>query len=296
MVDAVSSINNNINANRLQAGKNNRSREYVGFSGTLERTPDADCYGNKKNTGAKLLLILSGIGLAAAGIVAAVKFSKQGYLKKAQKTFQKVYMRDDISKEETAAILKRFKELEKIKNDNEYIKAVFAEAKKNYGFENLPIKLADKNSRLTGKSLGGCDNLNNEIYLSTTLKREACINTIHHELRHAKQNYLAFHYNPEKYVEALNNNTSEMISDKVYKGLDIKKGVEWLSEYMGKPNKANVAAKYENFAEQCLKSKAHYVDPQKNYKEYRNSFHEKDAYAVGEQIEKSLKNIPDKIC
>lgn len=298
MLDAVGY---SINKNNIGNLKGNN--EKLAFSGNKYRkiNAEADYFSysvpkqKKTNTDSKTLFVIGGIATIALGILLALKLKTRDYLSKAQKTFREVYLRDDISKEETAKILKRFKELEKIKNDDEYKKAVFEEVKKNYGFANFPITMGDDKTGALQKSIGGCDNINCSILLSNNLKRQNCINTIHHEFRHAKQNYIAFHYNPEKYIKALNNLTAEMLSNPSYKGLDIEEGIKWISEYMGKPNKSNVPKKYETLAEKVLKSKSHYVDPEKNYTEYRYSFKEKDAYTAGDKIENVIKNIPDEI-
>lgn len=296
MVQTVSDISS-IHINALNSKREHTPSITFTHSSTLERMPESDELIKKNclSTGKKVLLVFGGIGLAALGIIAAVKNHNSNYLNKAQKTFQEVYMRKDISKDETIEILKRFKKLETIKNNDEYLKSLFKEIKKNYGFEELPISL-DKLQKNHSKSiLGGCDNINDTILIKPNLERKQYIDTLHHEFRHAKQNYMAFHYNPEKYIEAVNHNVSELVSDPTYKGLEIKEGIEWLSKYMGKPDKANVAKEYEAFAQNSLNSKYHYVAPEKNLNEYKNSFHEMDAYDAGEKIEKILKYIPDNI-
>ena len=67
----------------------------------------------------------------------------QAFINKTQKIFKKVFIRDDISREETVQILNHYKNIGKIKDKEKYIKALFNETKTNYGFAkgSLDIRL-----------------------------------------------------------------------------------------------------------------------------------------------------------
>ena len=165
---------------------------------TLERTPTTDILIKPtKNKSKKTLFILGGITLATVAGVLGIRAYRNNYINKAQKTFQEVFMRDNITKEETIALLKRYKKIQKIENKEEYAKAVFEEAKQNFGFKDKPIKLIFKDLS-NSEARGGCHLLNDLI--ETDLKKgskETLLGHIHHELRHAKQHEIMFNEFPE---------------------------------------------------------------------------------------------------
>lgn len=244
----------------------------------------------KLSTTQKLLIGLGALTSAAALGIAAVRYRKTSALKDAQKVFQDVFMRNDITMTETKHMLQNYKNISKIKDKEEYIRAMFKEAKKNYGFENAPISLVYR--ELPDRAMiGGCDKLNMEILINSKIYRDEVLKAVHHEFRHAKQNYMAFHYNPEEYIVAMNQATSTYTNISNLQGLSVKEGIEWISEYMGKPNKANVPKECEKFAINSLKSISQTFNPERNLEAYLNSFHEKDAYAVGDSIEKIMKKF-----
>ena len=165
---------------------------------TLERTPTTDTLVKPtKNKTKKTLFILGGLTLATVAGVLGIRAYRNNYVNKAQKTFQEVFMRDNITKEETIAMLKRYKKIQKIENKEEYAKAVFEEAKQNFGFKDKPIKLIFKDLS-DSKAHGGCHQLNDLI--ETDLKKgskKTLLGHIHHELRHAKQHEIMFNEFPE---------------------------------------------------------------------------------------------------
>ena len=61
-------------------------------------------------------------------------------LKQLQKTFQDVFLNPDISIGEAKIMFDRYKEIEKIEDKTEYTKALFEEAKRNFGFKNSKIE------------------------------------------------------------------------------------------------------------------------------------------------------------
>ena len=61
-----------------------------------------------------------------------------------QQTFKEVFLREELTEEETVQILNKYKELEKIKvtgSRKEYVNALFEIAKQNYGFSAKSTKL-----------------------------------------------------------------------------------------------------------------------------------------------------------
>ena len=138
-------------------------------------------------------------------------------LPKVQQCFKKVFLRRDLTENETLEILNGYKEIEKrgINLSNEdYAREVFNFAKINYGIKNQSIKIGFKK----GLFLGYCNELNSEIVLSNDClnhSREKIFECIHHELRHAKQNDLVSTLYPEKFeIVAALTHLEEQFSDK----------------------------------------------------------------------------------
>ena len=75
-----------------------------------------------------------GIGLGTAtmtvlsGIIGIRKY-KANYIVKAQKLFQEMFFNKDITREQTIEMLKKYKEISKIQDKEEYIKALFEETR-----------------------------------------------------------------------------------------------------------------------------------------------------------------------
>ena len=165
----VEGISNNYTVNNRNPYWNMNSNVSIPAqtaTGTLERSPQADNVqvSNKKHISkqTKTILTLGGIATAIIGTVLAVKGYRshqitksleqieQKFLKlqenmpEVQKTFKDVFLREDITEKEALEILNRYKEVEKIRitgTKEEYARALFDEAKRNYGFENSNLKI-----------------------------------------------------------------------------------------------------------------------------------------------------------
>ena len=170
----ISSVSNYISNN-----KRCESKISVVFGATskgVDSTTSADEYVSSSKISQKgnknLLIALGGLTLSGLSLLVALKLGKSSQVNKAmqaidtkfadlfadipkaRKTFSKVFLRD-ISEAETVEMLKRYKEIEKLgvtASKDEYIKAIFNEAKNNYGLGSLltEFKLSDK--PFSGKS------------------------------------------------------------------------------------------------------------------------------------------------
>lgn len=294
------------------------SQQTVNTIKCSERVPSKDTVtiGNHKIKKRNLLVGLGAVTVATIGVVAAVRVRNANTLEKAQKTFQKVFLRDDISLEETKAILSRYKEIEKIENKEDYIQALFAEAKKNYGLEHTSVscKIEDIGEYTLGASNGYGD-----ITISKNAKRKGLINFIHHELRHTKQNDMMLSTNPEKYANGI---LSRGTSLEVLKKSSMYKKIQ---EIVKKQMPNGTPEEIEEMTIECIKmryaqslsveAKAKglgsktYSDKHKDFVEklfvahekypssagiigiikYHNNFLEKDARFAGKNMEKVVK-------
>lgn len=256
----------------------------------FERTPSIDTVNIKKKNKKKRTLIA--IGIAAILGTSAVMGLREAHIKKAQKTFQEVFMRDDISRKETVDILKRYKKIEKIKDKDEYVKAMFNEAKKNYKLENikeLELRYGKNFDKfMTENNLGNAA-MNPEVTIRTTIERKDVKSTVHHELRHIKQHYYAFNYDTEDWLK-YHNSTLEG----VFKKYPIDKST--LENFWGVTfDKKNVPEKYHEFAQKVLNNLKDYKDGNIDYKAYREQFVEADAFNAGSKMEAIIKSFWNKL-
>ena len=101
-----------------------------------------------------------------------------------QQGFKKIFLRD-VDLGETYVMAKRYKDISKIANRNQYIDAMFNEAKSNFGFRNSKIQLSLEPAERLGTGVnGGADNAFLTLQIRENLEREKVAGTIHHEFRH----------------------------------------------------------------------------------------------------------------
>ena len=209
------------------------------------------------------------------GAIYGVKKYQVKNIKNIQKAFQETFMRDDITVEQTKEMLKRYKEIEKIKDREEYIKALFEEAKKNYGFEKNPIKLIFEDKK---GSNGFCKGDNSAICITPSCSRSRILNTMHHEFRHAKQHLYS---QPERYFRDKLNNIMDAYIDK-NQSITPEKAIELLRQEV-------IPEKYQEWANKCRTARANYAGMEKDFVATWNNFMEVDARQAGRSIDKFVK-------
>ena len=291
---------------------------------SFERTPDSDVIVKpKQNNTKKTILSLGALATAGIGIVYAIKKAQVKNINNIQKAFQDVFLRDDISIEETKAMLKRYKEIEKIKDKKEYTKALFEEAKKNYRMDDTNYKLAFDLPCKGAKGYYGFCRYNDEtISISSKCPRSHLLNTMHHEFRHALQNRVAKHSDENikvkslmdmyfvKKIDELGDNKVEL--EKITSNTDfvkeaLKKTCEELKKNgFPKTEKATkiynlfksqnekvflVPQKYSEWAYKCIEAGmlSEKCMPDDSYLKYFKQFVEKDARQAGGKMEKFVR-------
>ena len=214
-------------------------------------------------------------------------------IKKAQKVFKEAFLRDDINRKETINILNRYREISKIKDKNEYIKAVYEEGKKNFGLEFLNLKLSI--SKMDEKNVVGSYNSTKALLkINEKMHRKDVIDTLHHELRHVKQDFLMANYSPKEFASAtmwasgglwqLQSNNERSI-EAVYTCYFNNHGITRDSSV--------VPQKLEEYVKKLIKAQRDYVKSNivegRINQEYYNNFKEVDARNCGESISNILK-------
>ena len=145
------------------------------------------------STGAKWALGIAGTILAG---IAAHKFIPP---MRVQSRVQRIFL-EDFTKEEAKAIQKKYQDILKISDKEEFLDKLFIELKKDYKLDDIPIKL-DKNFK-SGEKINdlkaGAHFIpdHSEPYLSLGVDRTFDNNQLllhmTHELRHAKQDLLNY--------------------------------------------------------------------------------------------------------
>ena len=258
----------------------------------------------------KTMLTLGGIATAVLGTVLAVKGSRSYQISKAlkqieqkflklqenmpevQKTFNDVFLRTDITEKEALEILNRYKEVEKIAvtgTKEEYIQAVFNDAKRNFGFNDSKFKLVLKNGEVSenGKTLGGAAVLSNRVKIDPSQRLELIQGVMHHEMRHLKQNFYAVNYDSQAYKYALRNDYSEKLSKKELEEV-LDSCLEDMREMFNLKcfDRNNIPKEQIQYAKKCLEGRKTSVDGHKDFNSYYNNFLEVDARHAGGLIDK----------
>lgn len=212
-------------------------------------------------------------------------------LRRLQKTFQDVFLNPNISVGEAKIMLERYKELEKIEDKIEYTKAVFEEAKRNFGFRNSKIELEIAPKETMKGYVGSADQAFTRLQIREDVPKESILETIHHEFRHFKQHYLSYKYSQELYRDAVAKRI-EIVSGGKAKNAwrDLDKFVEWINQNIGEDvSKSTIPAQYNIFAQKCLKATANYVYPDDSMAGYWDNFAEEDARYNSKLIAKLIK-------
>ena len=264
-----------------------------------------------KNTNRNRIICgVASLGIFALSVAYGIKKHQVKDIKNIQRTFKDVFMREDITIEETKNILHRYKEIEKIKDKKEYARALFDEAKKNYGLENTDITLEFTKK---GELFGFCRRDNYSVSISPDRPRSGLFDTIHHELKHAKQHAIVYNEYPEIAKKNLINIKLRKVVDNLLNSLfnsSPKTGTSNLSEedYMKHyfPDftpKENIDI-YKKYANALKEGMENYVQAEKDIIAYWNNYTEKDARKAGRLMSKYVKgkaftpsdSIDDFIC
>jgi len=306
----------------------------VATTSTLERTPTTDTLVKPtQNKTKKTLLVFGGLALAGVGLFFAAKKGQTTRVEKAfaelkkepqkaQKTFQEVFLREDITEKEALEMVNRYESIWKIKDKKEYIEALFKEAKKNYRLDDTGIKLTFDLTAKNAENASGFYRHSDEILsITTKCSREEIMDTMHHEFRHALQYragessdmYIKFRAlidsyirdyvkkNPDcsilpdtdeerKFLKGFVEKAKKELKEKGYpKTKEMKETYEFTKELLlGKDEIFKVPEKYSEWASKC--AEMHYLSkktlPDENYKKYFEQFTEQDARFAGESIAK----------
>lgn len=149
-IDSLNTVQNNFKP----IGNTSFKANPVATTNTLERTPTTDTLIKPtQNKTKKTLLTLGGVVLTGIGLFCAARRGKASRIErafaklknepsKAQKVFQEVFLREDITEKEALEMVKRYENIWKIEDKKEYIEALFKEVKKNCKLDDTEIILS----------------------------------------------------------------------------------------------------------------------------------------------------------
>ena len=330
----VSGLNTVQNNSKSQMNTMSAANSVATSSNTLEGTPATDTFVKPtQNKTKKTMLILGGLALAGIGLFFAVKKGQTSRVEKvfaelknepskAQKTFQEVFLREDITEKEALEMVKRYESIWKIKDKKEYIEALFKEVKKNCRLDNTKIKLAFDLPCDGCTNAGGFYSPADEVIsITTRCSKEAIMQIMHHEFRHALQHraskyseqYIKFHAlidlyltnfskknpnyrffdNPEEDAKLLKQFVEKAKKELKEKGYPDTKKMKELYTSMKKDLLENADVfkfpdKYSDWAQKCAESHflSNYIKADESFKKYYEQFSEQDARFAEESIAK----------
>ena len=238
-------------------------------------------------------------GTALAGILAH-KFIPP---MRVQSRVQRIFL-EDFTKEEAKAIQKKYQDILKISDKDEFIDKLFAELKKDLGLEAMPIKLnsnykigESKCGAITAKSIYTRDYGNiNTVSIDKRLPKEELLKTLTHEMRHAKQDLLNYQVaNEVELKNMLKQRFIEMFkNDPTHKMQDIDKDVVDTYNQMQKYFSSFGVKKIDNsdknyiWGRKILESMS--IDGNKSAQVYRNIFYETDAKSTERLMDRMVHN------
>lgn len=268
-----------------------------------KRANHSACRNNKKEKmpierkiGIASLGALGCIYLAFIGLKLSIKTNPQ----KLQKSLSEIFMRD-VSSNEVRQMQKKYTELLKINNPEEFTQKAFNEIKKDYGYENSNIKLRinyrgkislpDVIKNPKKRTVWGMhDHINLSTIINLNCKPEDklsfvnkvfVLNYLFHEIKHLQQSHLCYSYNKEKYFNSILGSMSEL--QKILAGPSPRETLEknYLHAFKNVPKIDT--KKHKNLIEKYIENKAHYKNGTENnsYKEYKQQLLEQEAFQAG---------------
>ena len=275
----------------------------VATTNTLERTPTTDTLIKPTtNKTKKTLLTLGAIATAGIGITYAIKKAHVKDVKRLHKALKEGFLNESLTEKEALAIKQRYNDLAKIKDRDEYARAIFEETKKNFGLDTSNITL--KFGELKGAG-GGYNPKEHFILITPTKHKEDLLETICHEFRHVKQMQIASNLEPNFAKIKIDKNllkeeTGKIVDSYIDKGItDINDEMmgkivseakdKIVLERFGKLSENNIPESLKEYANKILESLKNAKDPTKDLRGYWNCYHEVDARKAGSSIDKFVK-------
>lgn len=169
------------------------------------------------------------VGLTVVGALATTYACVVGHrmltkpsIEKVAQNFSEIFRRD-VSKEEAQKMVKEYKDVFTTKEKDDFVKKIFEQIKKDYGYQDkkLPLKLEnlggeDKNGRIVyahwnpffSNIAMNTEVLKNMPQKLTKKNQNTICDYLIHEFQHVKQSEIAYRTNPKRYLNHISNDKS----------------------------------------------------------------------------------------
>lgn len=264
-------------------------------------------------------LILGAGAIALAAVLTKGKLwgkEKTVALEKVQHNLAEIFDKKNLSKDETETMLKKYKEIFKIKDKNEFINKAFNQIKNDFGYENIPYELEIKKEPMInndGSHFTGGSYIEKMFVYEKDSKIEI-LDTISHEFKHLRQREYMFRTNPEAVLENLKEfhyksidlmpKAKQMMEEnpKICQELILKKcnkKLKVLEDYFGHLQKYEKGSPEYSQGEKYLKaereSNNQYIERMKGLKVqnnvYQNNLLEQEAWNNGKLMQEVARYI-----
>lgn len=255
--------------------------------------------------------LLLGAGAVAVGAIALKgKFfakEKPVDFEKVQQNLAEIFRQKDMTKEQTEAMLKNYQEIYKIEDKNTFIEKLFHQVKKDYGYENVDIKLKITDVPIDGDAMKGAGKYSfsqGEMEILNTRPKEQIFATITHEFDHVRQEEFQYLTSIERTKQAWKERAEHFLKNKRTKSTGNATGKTTTMEEFGEEIEKNLTKRWsgrQKFApdsdeyklgEKYIESVKSYVNGNKNA--YNADFNEQEAEKIGglmEEVAVHIKNL-----
>lgn len=257
----------------------------------------------KKHWG-KLLL---GAAAIAAGIVLTKGklWAKPQSLEKIQQNLAEIFGKKDLTKEQAEAMLKKYKELLKIKDSKEFITKAFEQVKEDFGYKDIKINLTinDKpfKSETSSNNLWGASSLLGiEIFSGDSKK--GLLNTLVHEFTHIRQKEFQIRYDLERFLDTEADSICTIVKNSEEYKRAPKESQDKLKAKLKTFLRSNLCGlehlpkikentPEQELAENYFKASEEYFDESGKKKDYHGNFLETEAFHNGSLMEEVFRYI-----
>lgn len=266
---------------------------------TFTNAPDMVELSTKKKSSTTKTAVIAGASiLGAIGITLGLR--KYSQLNTLRKEFSKVFNKD-LSLKETNTLANKYKEITKIKDTVQYEQRLRQELVNDFGYEDLPLEFVGNHYKFeTTVSIPQ----NKYVIRTANVSREHMFKAYAHELRHVKQDEIAYRSGREAFLEAKRSRNIQCLkrdnpnADDTAIANFIENRIQpFYDNIWGKyPKIANGTKEYE-LAQKLNKAQARYIEQTeaglsaKSKNLYRQNFIEDDAITVEEIMESIYKRF-----
>ena len=266
---------------------------------TFELSAESKIKKNKeKSMPTGLQWLLGTVGVVAAGF-ATHKFVPPMLVKS---RVEKIFL-ENFTKDEAKAIQKKYQDILKISDKDEFLDKLFAELKKDYKLDNIPIKLGktynkgEKSGAIRGAAHFSPDHRKPylDLEVDKTYDNKTLLKHITHELRHAKQDLTCYQVGTrEDLISVYKDRIRDTICEKKWSQEELEReATQIVDEIINFYNKIG-AKKIDNtnrnydWGRKILDSYRIYAN--KSEEAYRTTLYETDAKATANLMGKMVNN------